>query len=105
VDGETQVVEQAEEAERIIRVTGSANTQQLASAVAHAIYDHEYDGAGPKLRAVGAGAVNQACKALAICAGYVGARGMTMSTRIGFEPVDIDGKEHTSLVFKLVVDR
>ena len=44
--------------EPFLRVSASSNPQSVASAIAHAIYDKKE----VKLRAVGAGAVNQAVK-------------------------------------------
>ena len=45
-----------------LRVGAGSNPQSVASAVAHAIYEKRE----VKIRAVGAGAVNQAVKAIAI---------------------------------------
>ena len=63
----------------VLRVAATSNPQQLASAIAHAVYA----GQAPRLRAIGAGAVNQAVKALAIASGYVAPTGRVLSFRTG----------------------
>lgn len=67
----------------LLRVAAGSSPQQLASAIAHAVYA----GHAPKLRAVGAGAVNQAVKACAIASGYVAPTGKTLYFRPGFESI------------------
>lgn len=61
-------------------MSASSNPQSVASAIAHAIYDH----GEVKVRAVGAGAVNQSVKAMAIARGYVAPRGKDLTFRPGF---------------------
>jgi len=67
-----------------LRVSASGNAQALASAIAHAIYEKRQT----KLRAVGAGAVNQAIKAIAIARGYTAPRGIDLVCVPGFTTVD-----------------
>jgi stage V sporulation protein S len=74
--------------EQILRVTGSANAKELAAVISHAIYD----GHRPVLRAIGAGAVNQAVKACIIARGYVATRGTDLVFRPGFAEVPGDGE-------------
>lgn len=71
--------------------------QAVAAALSHSIYE----GQRPKLRAIGAGAVNQAVKAIAIAVGFVATRGYVLSTRPTFESVTIRGEETTAIVFHL----
>jgi stage V sporulation protein S len=66
-----------------LRVSASGNAQALASAIAHAIYEKRQT----KLRAVGAGATNQAIKAIAIARGFVAPRGMDLICVPGFTTV------------------
>lgn len=84
----------------VLRVAGSSNPQQLASAIAHAVYA----GHSPKLRAIGASAVNQTVKALAIASGYVAPTGRVLSFRPGFENVQghTDGTI-SSITFQVIV--
>ena len=48
--------------DNVLRVSASSNPQSVASAIAHAIYEK----GTCRIRAVGAGPVNQAVKAIAI---------------------------------------
>lgn len=70
----------------LIKVSGSSNPQSVGSILARAVVD----GHTPKLRAIGASAVNQAVKACAIARGFVAPRGIDMSYVIGFD--DIPGE-------------
>jgi stage V sporulation protein S len=69
----------------------------VASAIAHAIYDKKE----VKLRAVGAGAVNQAVKAIAIARGYVAPRGMDLSCIPGFTTIESRDGEISAIVFAI----
>ncbi len=66
--------------ENILRVSAGSNPQAVASAIAHSIYENRTC----KLRAVGAGAVNQATKAIAIARGYAAPRGLDLVCIPGF---------------------
>ena len=81
--------------EPFLRVSTGSNPQSLASAIAHAIYDNRT----VKLRAVGAGAVNQAVKALAISRGYVAPRGMDLTFKVGFTTIESRDGEISAIVF------
>jgi stage V sporulation protein S len=70
--------------EQVLRVSAGSNPQAVASAIAHAIYENRVC----KLRAVGAGAVNQAVKAIAIARGYTAPRGLDLSCIPGFASID-----------------
>lgn len=86
-------------AEVELRVANKTPTSELASAISHALYD----GKKVVLRAVGAGAVNQAVKGLVVAQGYVSQRGMMISFRPGFATITMDGEERTAIVFYVVV--
>lgn len=81
--------------EPFLRVSGGSNPQSVASAIAHAIYDNRQ----VKLRAVGAGAVNQAVKALAIARGYVAPRGLDLTVKPGFTTIESRDGEISAIVF------
>jgi stage V sporulation protein S len=81
--------------EPFFRVSASSNPQVVASAIAHAIYDNRQ----VKLRAVGAGAVNQAVKAMAIARGYVAPRGMDLVCIPGFTTIESRDGEISAIVF------
>lgn len=83
--------------EPFLRVSASSNPQSVASAIAHAIYDkHEV-----KMRAVGAGAVNQAVKAMAIARGYVAPRGLDLVCKPGFTTIESRDGEISAIVFAI----
>lgn len=83
--------------EPFLRVGGSSNPQSLASAIAHAIYDTRQ----VKLRAVGASAVNQAVKAIAIARGYVAPRGLDLTCKPGFTTIESRDGEISALIFAI----
>lgn len=80
-----------------LRVSASSPPQSVASAVAHAIYD----GGSCKLRAVGAGAVNQAVKAIAIARGYTAPRGIDLVCIPAFASVESNGDTISAIVFQV----
>jgi stage V sporulation protein S len=83
--------------EPFLRVSASSNPQSVASAIAHVIYEkHEV-----KLRAVGAGAVNQAVKAIAISRGYVAPRGLDLVCKPGFTTIESRDGEISAIVFAI----
>lgn len=88
-----------QDGDNLLRVAASSNAQQLASAIAHAVYA----GRPPKLRAVGAGAVNQAVKACAIASGYVAPTGRILSFRPGFENITSRDGQISSITLQVIV--
>jgi stage V sporulation protein S len=83
--------------EPFLRVSAGSNPQSVASAIAHAIYEHRQ----VKLRAVGAGAVNQAVKAIAISRGYVAPRGLDLVCVPGFTTIESRDGEISAIVFAI----
>lgn len=69
--------------DNIVKVSGSSNPQSVASILARAVVA----GQAPKMRAIGASAVNQATKAAAISRGFVAPRGIDLLFLIGFDDV------------------
>ena len=78
-------------ADDIVKVSGTSNPQSVGSIVARAVVA----GSSPKMRAIGAGAVNQAVKACAIARGFVAPRGIDLTFVIGFD--DIEGDNGTTI--------
>lgn len=74
----------SESEEQFLRVSAGSNPQAVASAIAHAIYENRTC----KLRAVGAGAVNQAVKAIAVARGYAAPRGYNLTCIPSFTSID-----------------
>jgi stage V sporulation protein S len=86
--------------ESILRVKNSSNPQSVASALSHALYDNKK----VTLRAIGAGAVNQAVKSMAIARGYVGPRGLDLACVPGFDTVTMgDGEELSAITLTVVL--
>lgn len=83
--------------EQFLRVSAGSNPQSVASAIAHAIYEHHQ----VKLRAVGAGAVNQAVKSIAIARGYVAPRGLDLICVPGFTTIESRDGEISAIVFSI----
>jgi len=86
--------------EFVLRVKNSSSAPSLAAAISHGVYDSK------KVvhRAVGAGAVNQAVKAIAIAQSYVGQRGLVLSCRPGFVTVQMPDREVSGIVFYVFVN-
>jgi stage V sporulation protein S len=81
--------------EEFLRVSAGSNPQAVASAIAHAIYDNRH----VKLRAVGAGAVNQAVKSIAIARGYAAPRGLDLTCKPGFTTIDSRDGQISAIIF------
>lgn len=92
--------------EDVIRVGNSTPPHDLAAAIAHACYD----GRPPTLRAIGAGAVNQAIKACAVARQFVAPRAIDLTLRPGFDTILVPSKtnpgeqdEVSAILLKVVV--
>jgi stage V sporulation protein S len=72
------------DSERLIRVSGATPPQAVAKTILAAIFESQRV---PVVRAIGAGAVCQACKGIAIARGLVATRGRDLATTIGFETI------------------
>lgn len=86
--------------EQILRVSASSSATSLASAISHAVYDSKK----VTLRAIGAGAVNQAVKAVAIAQSFVGQRGISLLIRPGFTTVQMKDAEVSAIIMKIFAD-
>ncbi len=83
--------------EKFLRVSAGSNAQSVGSAIAHALYENPT----VKLRAVGASAVNQAVKAIAIARGYVAPRGLDLVCKPGFTSVESREGTISAIVFTI----
>jgi len=82
----------------IIKVSASSRTSAVAGAIAGVIREHRR----AEAQAIGAGAVNQAIKAVAIARGYLHEDGIDIICIPEFVTVDIEGKERTAI--RLVIE-
>lgn len=79
----------------VLRVGAGSNTKAVASAIAHAVYENR----SVKIRAIGAGAVNQAVKSIAIARGYVAPRGIDLFCTPGFATIESRDGDISAIVF------
>jgi stage V sporulation protein S len=79
----------------VIKVSAESRTAAVAGAIAGVIREHRR----AEVQAIGAGAVNQAIKAIAIARGYLQEDGFQIVCVPEFTAVDIEGKERTAIRF------
>lgn len=84
----------------ILKVSGSSNPQSVGSILARAINA----GQSPRMRAIGASAVNQAAKAACIARGFVAPRGIDLCFVLGFDDIEGENGDTISAIsFKPIV--
>ena len=93
------MTEQVQVEDNVLRVSAGSNPQAVASAIAHSVYETRTC----KIRAVGAGAVNQATKAIAIARGYTAPRGLDIACIPGFTTIKSHDGEISAMVYKVFV--
>ena len=81
----------------IIKVAASSRTSAVAGAIAGVIREHQR----ADVQAIGASAVNQAVKALALAKGYLAEDGYDIICVPHFVDVDIEGKLRTAIKFSV----
>ena len=81
----------------LLKVSSKSNPNAVAGAIAGIIRS---DGA-VELQVIGAGALNQAVKAIAIARGFVIAGGIDLVCIPTFQDVNIDGQDRTALRLKV----
>jgi stage V sporulation protein S len=77
----------------MIKVSGQSRSTAVAGAIAGIMREQGH----AEMQAIGASAVNQAVKAIAIARGYLVQDGIDMVTAPSFADVDIDGQERTAV--------
>ena len=83
----------------IIKVSSKSAPQKVAGALAN-LFRESNDSV--EMQAIGAGALNQGVKAIAIARGYVAPTGKNLYCIPAFTDIIIDGEERTAL--KLIVE-
>ena len=81
----------------VLKVSTKSNPNSVAGALAAIIKEKNI----VELQAVGAGAINQAVKAIAIARGFVAPSGRDIVCVPAFTDIEIDGQERTAI--KLIV--
>ncbi|MBM7868952.1 stage V sporulation protein S [Clostridium pascui] len=79
----------------ILKVSSGSEPKSVAGALAAAIKERS----SAEVQAVGAGAVNQAIKAIAITRGFVAPNGIDLVVVPAFAEVNIEGEERTAIKF------
>lgn len=79
----------------VLKVSAQSNPKSVAGALAAVLREK----GSAEVQAVGAGAVNQAIKAIAVCRGFVAPNGIDLITIPAFAEISIDGEERTAIRF------
>ena len=82
----------------ILKISTKSNPNSVAGAIAGLIKEK----GRAEMQAIGAGALNQAIKAIAIARGYVAPTGKDLICVPAFSDIEIDGEERTAI--KLIVE-
>lgn len=82
----------------VMRVSATSPTADVAGAIANQVRR-----AGcAEMRAIGAGAVNQAIKGSAVAVLHLAAEGMTVAVVPSFIEVDVDGETRTAMHLRVI---
>ena len=82
----------------VLKVSAKSNPNSVAGALAGVLREK----GGAEIQAIGAGALNQAVKAIAISRGFVAPGGIDLITIPAFTDIEIEGEERTAI--KLIVE-
>lgn len=82
----------------ILKVSSKSNPSSVAGALANVFKEKS----SVEIQAVGAGAINQAIKAIAIARGFVAPSGKNLICTPAFQDISIEGEERTAI--KLIVE-
>ncbi len=82
----------------ILKVSSKSNPNKVAGALTNVIRDKNI----AEVQAIGAGALNQAIKGIAIARGFVAPSGKNLICIPAFSDITIDGEERTAI--KLIVE-
>ena len=82
----------------ILKVSAKSNPNSVAGALAGDLREK----GGAEIQAIGAGALNQAIKSVAIARGFVAPSGINLVCVPAFTDIEIEGEERTAI--KLIVE-
>ncbi len=82
----------------VLKVSAKSNPNSVAGALAGVVRENGL----AEVQAIGAGALNQAVKAVAIARGFMAPTGIDLICRPAFVNVEINGEERTAI--KLIVE-
>ncbi len=80
---------------QLLRVSAKSNPNSVAGALAETIRENRK----AEMQTIGAGALNQAVKALAIARGFVAPAGIDLVCIPAFTSIEINGEERTAIKF------
>ena len=81
----------------VLKVSSHSNPNAVAGALAGVSREHGH----AEIQAIGAGAINQSVKAVAIARGFLSPSGIDLVCVPAFTDIEIDGEERTAI--KLIV--
>ncbi|MFA6939603.1 MAG: stage V sporulation protein S [Clostridiaceae bacterium] len=81
----------------VLKVSAKSSPNSVAGALAGVIRER----GSAEIQAIGAGAINQAVKAIAIARGFVAPSGIDLVCVPAFTDINIDGEERTAI--KLII--
>ena len=81
----------------VLKVSADSQPKSVAGAMAAVLREQGV----VEVQAVGAGAVNQTVKAIAVARGYVAPNGIDLICIPAFSKIEIDGEERTAIRFLL----
>ena len=79
----------------VLKVSSKSEPKSVAGAIAAIVRNGE----SVEVLAIGASAVNQAVKSIAVARGYVTPNGIDLVSYPAFSQIEIEGKEKTSIKF------
>ena len=82
----------------VLKVSAKSNPNSVAGALAGVLRETK----SAEMQAIGAGAINQAIKSIAIARGFVAPHGVDLICIPAFTDINIDGEERTAI--KLIVE-
>ena len=81
----------------VLRVSSKSEPKSVAGAIAAILRN----GDTVEVNAIGAAAVNQAVKSIAVARGYVAPNGIDLISIPAFNQIEVDGNERTSIRFTI----
>ena len=82
----------------ILKISSKSNPNSVAGAIAGLVKESQK----AEMQAIGAGALNQAVKAVAIARGFVAPSGVDLVCVTAFAEVQVEGEERTGI--KLIIE-
>jgi len=82
---------------QLLQVASASQPASVAGAIAGVIRERRVC----ELQAIGAGAINQTVKAIAIARGYMAPAGVDLICTPSFSDIQINGEERTAIRFKV----